>query len=125
MSNARKLVPVNSPTLVLKRSEVYPQASANDVVKTPTLVEPAGIESAPGVGTRLGAFAALCGVAAALAYGGYTVYSCVRDSFAVPTILGELKKEFGGIPTNPPVPLNAWEQYAQVLLESNEFLFVD
>ena len=35
MSNARKLVPVNSPTLVLKRSEVFPQSTANDVVTVP------------------------------------------------------------------------------------------
>ena len=92
MSNARKLVPVNSPTLVLKRPE-FPQASANDVVKAPTLVEPAGAEAGPGVGTRLGAFVALCSVAGALAYGGYTVYSCVRDSFAVPTILSPSSPE--------------------------------
>jgi hypothetical protein len=37
----------------------------------------------------------------------------------------DAKKEFAGVPTNPPIPLTAWEQYAQVLLESNEFLFVD
>jgi hypothetical protein len=34
--------------------------------------------------------------------------------------------EFAG-PSNkpPPVPMTAWEKYAQVLLESNEFVFVD
>jgi hypothetical protein len=37
----------------------------------------------------------------------------------------DAKKEFAGVVTNPPAPLTAWEQYAQVLLESNEFLFVD
>jgi hypothetical protein len=34
-------------------------------------------------------------------------------------------KEFGGPPGELPKPLNAWEQYAQVLLLSNEFVFVD
>lgn len=35
------------------------------------------------------------------------------------------KKDFAGPPVKPPKPLNAWERYAQVLLQSNEFLFVD
>jgi len=35
------------------------------------------------------------------------------------------KKEFSGPPPQPPKPLNAWEQFAQVLLLSNEFMFVD
>ncbi|HKS36360.1 MAG TPA: DUF1553 domain-containing protein, partial [Verrucomicrobiae bacterium] len=35
------------------------------------------------------------------------------------------KKDFGGPPEPPPVPLDAWEKYAQVLLLSNEFMFVD
>jgi hypothetical protein len=35
------------------------------------------------------------------------------------------RKEFNGPPPPPPQPLSAWEKYAQVLLESNEFLFVD
>jgi len=35
------------------------------------------------------------------------------------------KKEFAGPPAPPPKPLSAWEKYAQVLLLSNEFLFVD
>ena len=34
------------------------------------------------------------------------------------------KKDFGG-PTTPKKPLDAWEKYAQVLLLSNEFMFVD
>ena len=34
------------------------------------------------------------------------------------------KEDFGG-PTEPVVPLNAWEKYAQVLLMSNELAFVD
>lgn len=87
MSNARKLVPVNSPTLVLKRSEVLPQPTANDVVNPPVTDLGADERASSGLGTRLGALVALCGVAAALGYGGYTVYSCARDSFAVPTIL--------------------------------------
>ena len=35
------------------------------------------------------------------------------------------KREFRGPTQPPPPPLSAWEQYAQVLLLSNEFLFVD
>jgi hypothetical protein len=35
------------------------------------------------------------------------------------------KKEFGGPAPKPPQPLNAWERLAQVLLLSNEFIFVD
>jgi hypothetical protein len=84
VSNARKLVPVNSPTLVLKRSEVAPQPTANDVATT-TVGAPGGDPA--GLATRLGAFLALCGVTSALAYGGYSLYACARDSFAVPTIL--------------------------------------
>jgi hypothetical protein len=34
-------------------------------------------------------------------------------------------KEFGGTPTEDRQPLTTWEQYAQVLLLGNEFLFVD
>lgn len=86
MSNARKLVPVNSPTLVLKRPEAPSPATANDVVKASGAPDPAA-EQGSSTGTRLGALVALCGVTAALAYGGYTVYACARDSFAVPTIL--------------------------------------
>ncbi len=33
--------------------------------------------------------------------------------------------DFEGPPPAPPVPLAPWEQYAQVLLMSNEFIFVD
>jgi hypothetical protein len=40
-----------------------------------------------GLGTRFGALLALCGVTAVLGYGGYTAYTCARDSFVVPTIL--------------------------------------
>ena len=35
------------------------------------------------------------------------------------------KKDFAGPPPPPPQPLDAWEQYAQVLFLSNEFVFVD
>lgn len=100
MSNARKLVPVGSRTLVLDRSQSLHRASANDVAQTvagslaqplaqsPATSEVPGGESAgSSTTTRLGAFVALCGVAGALAYAGYTVYACARDSFAVPTIL--------------------------------------
>jgi hypothetical protein len=37
----------------------------------------------------------------------------------------EAKKDFGGPPPPPPEPLAAWEKYVQVLLLSNEFVFVD
>jgi hypothetical protein len=33
--------------------------------------------------------------------------------------------EFSGPPPARPKPLSPWEKYAQVLLESNEFAFVD
>ena len=35
------------------------------------------------------------------------------------------KKDFSGPPEQPPKPLSPWEKYAQVLLLSNEFMFVD
>jgi hypothetical protein len=35
------------------------------------------------------------------------------------------RKEFGGPPEKPAKPLTPWEQYTQVLLLSNEFMFVD
>ena len=35
------------------------------------------------------------------------------------------RKDFSGPPEQPPSPLSPWEKYAQVLLLSNEFLFVD
>ena len=35
------------------------------------------------------------------------------------------KKDFNGPPEQPPRPLSPWERYTQVLLLSNEFLFVD
>jgi hypothetical protein len=34
-------------------------------------------------------------------------------------------KDFAGPPEPPPKPLSPWEKYAQVLLLSNEFMFVD
>jgi hypothetical protein len=34
-------------------------------------------------------------------------------------------KQFGGPPGKPPAPLSPWEKYAQVLIMSNEFAFVD
>jgi mono/diheme cytochrome c family protein len=37
----------------------------------------------------------------------------------------DAKKEFAGPAAPPTVPLTPWEQYAQVLLLSNEFVFVD
>ncbi|GMW03120.1 MAG: hypothetical protein AMXMBFR84_42560 [Candidatus Hydrogenedentota bacterium] len=46
----------------------------------------------------------------------------LRTSDGAPIGEWESKKEFAG---PPPVPLTPWEQYAQVLLMTNEFLFVD
>ena len=37
----------------------------------------------------------------------------------------DAQAEFAGPYTAPPVPLDAWEKYAQVLLSSNEFMYVD
>jgi hypothetical protein len=37
----------------------------------------------------------------------------------------DAQKEFGGPPAPLPKPLTAWEEYVQVLLLSNEFVFVD
>jgi hypothetical protein len=37
----------------------------------------------------------------------------------------DAKKDFGGPPPQTAKPLTAWEQYAQVLMLSNEFVFVD
>ena len=49
---------------------------------------------------------------------------------AVATSGGEARewkanKDFSGPPEKPPAPLTPWEEYAQVLLLSNEFMFVD
>ena len=35
------------------------------------------------------------------------------------------KKDFSGPPPEPPKPLDAWSALAQVLLLSNEFIYVD
>jgi hypothetical protein len=43
----------------------------------------------------------------------------------VPAVEFDAKKLFAGRPTVTAAPLDAWQQYAQVLMESNEFLFVD
>jgi len=37
----------------------------------------------------------------------------------------DARKDFSGPPEQPPRPLSPWEKYAQVLLLSNEFMFVD
>ena len=34
-------------------------------------------------------------------------------------------KDFSGAMAPPPPPLSPWEKYCQVLLETNEFAFVD
>jgi hypothetical protein len=36
----------------------------------------------------------------------------------------EVQRDFRG-PASDPAPLDAWGRYAQVLLSSNEFVFVD
>jgi hypothetical protein len=43
----------------------------------------------------------------------------------VPAEEFDAKKLFAGRPTIVAPPLDAWQQYAQVLMQSNEFLFVD
>jgi hypothetical protein len=51
-----------------------------------------------------------------------------QDGPAAPGATAEAwdaRAQFAGAAPAPPVPLNAWEQYAQVLLQANEFLFVD
>ncbi|MBB6052146.1 DUF1553 domain-containing protein [Armatimonas rosea] len=35
------------------------------------------------------------------------------------------ERDFGGPPPAPPVPLSKWERYAQALLMTNEFLYID
>jgi hypothetical protein len=37
----------------------------------------------------------------------------------------DARAQFAGTAPPPPAPLSPWEQYAQVLLQANEFLFVD
>ncbi|MBI2925393.1 MAG: PSD1 domain-containing protein [Verrucomicrobia bacterium] len=49
----------------------------------------------------------------------------VASAEAQATRVWDAKKDFGGPPPAPPVPLDAWEKYAQVLLLANEFVFVD
>jgi hypothetical protein len=39
--------------------------------------------------------------------------------------LWDSAREYAGPAPAPPPPLTAWEKYAQVLLQSNEFVFVD
>jgi hypothetical protein len=46
------------------------------------------------------------------------------DSTAL-TLEWSAKKDFAGPTAPPPMPLDAWGKYAQVLLLSNEFMFVD
>jgi hypothetical protein len=66
---------------------------------------------------------------------GFDQFSWAVDVNKVPTpgaVAGEdngtawsSAAEFAGPAAKPALPLNAWEKYAQVLLESNEFMFVD
>jgi hypothetical protein len=43
----------------------------------------------------------------------------------VPADEYDAKKQFAGRPSLAGPPLDAWQEYAQVLMQSNEFLFVD
>lgn len=88
MSTARKLVSVHATTLVVPRSSIVPtpQAAGSRAIE-PSVPSLEPLPSGGGLSTRLGAFAALCGVAACLAYAGYSLYTCARDAFVVPTIL--------------------------------------
>jgi hypothetical protein len=53
------------------------------------------------------------------------------DSFRWHPVIGsengtwDAKAQFAGPPPAGPAPLKPWEQFAQVLLETNEFAFVD
>jgi hypothetical protein len=50
------------------------------------------------------------------------------NAIATPTVTpgnGMPRKDFSGPPAQYEPPLTAWEQFAQALLLSNEFLFVD
>jgi hypothetical protein len=53
-----------------------------------------------------------------------TIRTMVENEDAEPSVWSA-QAEFAGIPDEPIIPLTAWEKYAQVLLCSNEFLFVD
>lgn len=104
VSNARKLVSVNAPTVVVRRTVSPPTALdaaatrkrvavSEEMLASPSTIAPTSTTSiAParqssGLGTRLGALLALCGVTSLFAYGAYTLHACARDSFVVPTIL--------------------------------------
>ena len=43
----------------------------------------------------------------------------------VPADEYDAKKQFAGKPSLAGPPLDAWQEYTQVLMQSNEFLFVD
>jgi mono/diheme cytochrome c family protein len=43
----------------------------------------------------------------------------------VPADVYDAKKQFAGVPTPAAPPMDPWQQFAQVLMQSNEFLFVD
>lgn len=65
-----------------------------------------------------------------LSYNDFVWVPVIRMTSPVPEANGyaqewDARKEFGGTPAEEQKPLTAWEEYAQVLLLSNEFLFVD
>jgi hypothetical protein len=62
-------------------------AGTTDTNELARLPSAAPVQLRTPVSARIGALLALCGVTAAVAYGGYTAYACARDSFVVPTIL--------------------------------------
>lgn len=55
------------------------------------------------------------------------VIKVAKEESAANSMIAEwnAEKEFGGTPEALPEPLQPWEQYAQVLLLGNEFVFVD
>ncbi|MBI2423036.1 MAG: PSD1 domain-containing protein [Candidatus Hydrogenedentes bacterium] len=53
------------------------------------------------------------------------VISVMTQTPEMPAETWNAKAEFADPYMAPPVPLSAWEKYAQVLLSSNEFLYVD
>jgi hypothetical protein len=72
------------------------------------------------------------GVANDASFDGFTWKVTIRKDAATDGVAGDdngsswdSAAEFSGPAPTPPKPLTAWEKYAQVLLESNEFAFVD
>jgi hypothetical protein len=73
-----------------------------------------------------------CGPRGDYTYDGFAWAVTITKQAAAEPVAGDdtgsgwnSRTEFSGPPAASPKPLSAWEKYAQVLLESNEFAFVD